>query len=562
MRLARLLAVASAIFGSFTAAAATASNVPFDVILEGGRVVDGTGDPARIADVGVRDGRIAAVGLLQASAARRRIDARGLVVAPGFIDVHSHADEDLVDARYRAAPAMISQGVTTAVFGVDGEADLAAFRSLKERLAEDGTGVNFAIYIGHNGLRSRAIGMARRAPTPAEMAAMKQDVRLAMQQGAIGLSTGLMYLPGLYATTDEVAELAAVVQPFGGRYDSHDRDPAFNLLPSVEEVLEIARRAGIPAHVAHLKAVGLRNFGAGNDLVRLVEAARARSEIVTADVYPYDGATTRRVAEVLVPPAGSRLETLLIQVDDPRTDETVRARLLDEVVTEWRSVLRDNPLREQVRARTESPPEGVFSWVRTVGYDSFRFVRSTDPALVGRMVADVARERELSEFDLLSRLLLEQGGSVKLTMGAMQEDEVRLLLRQPWVMVSSDGREGGLESGRGHPRYRGSFARVLAEYVRGTGVLTLEDAIRKMTGLSAAALGLPDRGVLREGAAADIAVFDPAQVQDHSTWEDPAPYATGMRYVLVNGRLAIDAGRRTGELAGRFLPLAGGWKPR
>lgn len=558
MRPTFLLAVASALLGLVDAAGARPSTAPFDVLLEGGRVIDGTGAPARLADVGIRDGQIAAVGDLRGSAAARRIHAGGLVVAPGFIDVHSHADEDLGDARYRAAPAMISQGVTTAVFGVDGEVDLPALRSLKQRLARDGTGVNFALYVGHNGLRTRAVGTARRAPTPAEMSAMRHDVRLAMREGALGLSTGLMYLPGLYASTDEVAELASVVAPFGGRYDSHDRDPAFNLLPSVEEVLEIARRAGIPAHIAHLKAVGLRNFGASADLVRLVEAARARGEVVTADVYPYDGATTRRVAEVLVPPVGSRLEQLLAKVDDPRTEASVRARLLDEIVAQWRVVLNEAPLREQTRVRTESPPEGIFSWVKAVGYDSFRFVRSTDPALVGRMVADVARERDLSEFDLLSRLLIEQGGTIKLTMGAMQEAEVRLLLRQPWVMVSSDGREGGLEGGRGHPRYRGSFARVLSEYVRRTGVLTLEEAIHKMSGLSAISLGLRDRGVLREGSAADVVVFDPTQIQDHSTWEDPAPYATGVQYVLVNGVLALDAGRRTGALAGRFLPLAGG----
>jgi N-acyl-D-aspartate/D-glutamate deacylase len=556
MRFAPLLVAAA--FCTFASAAGAGPAPLFDVIIEGGRVVDGTGTPARTADVGIRDGRIAAIRNLREAVARRRIDAHGLVVAPGFIDVHSHADEDLGDSTYRAAPAMISQGVTTAVFGVDGEGDLSAFRSLKERLGRDGVGVNFAMYIGHNGLRTRAVGTARRAPAPAEMSAMKEDVRLAMQEGALGLSTGLMYLPGLYASTDEVVELASVVAPFGGRYDSHDRDPAFNLLPSVEEVLTIARRAGVPAHVAHLKAVGLRNFGASEDLVRLVEVARARGEAVTADLYPYDGATTRRVAEVLVPPAGSRLEGLLSQVDDPRTEESVRARLLDEIVAEWRAALAQPAQREQVRGRTESPPDGVFSWVKTVGYDSFRFVRSADPAFVGRMVADVARERGVSEFDLLSRLLVEQGGTIKLTMGAIQEAEVRVLLRQPWVMVSSDGREGGLEGGRGHPRYRGSFARVMAEYVRRTGVLTLEEAIRKMSGLSAQSLRLHDRGVLREGAAADVVIFDPSQVQDHSTWEDPAPYATGMSYVLVNGVLAIDAGRRTGALAGRFLPLAGG----
>jgi len=451
---------------------------------------------------------------------------------------------------------MIRQGVTTAVFGVDGSLDLEMFRALKVRLATSGVGVNFAAYIGHNGLREKELGMAKRAPTDAELGRMKGAVRAAMQEGALGLSTGLMYLPGRYATTDEVVDLAKVTAPYGGLYDSHDRDPAFHLLDSVAECLTIARRAGIEAHVAHIKAVGLHNAGRSADLIRMIDAARARGEGVTADAYPYDGATTRLVAEILIPPTHSEMANELHTLEDPGLSEERHAKTLLALAAAWRKSLLSPAVRSEVKSLTEQPPEGVFSWVTAVGYDSFRVIRSADPALNGRMIVDIASERRESPFSVLADLLVEQGPRIKLTVGAMREDDVRVLLRTPWTMISSDGREGGLAGGQGHPRYRGSFARVLAYYVRDQHVLSLEEAIHKMSGLTAAYLKLTDRGLLRVGASADIAVFDPKTIQDRSTWEDPAPYAVGMRYVFVNGVLALDAGEPTGALAGRFLTFS------
>jgi N-acyl-D-amino-acid deacylase len=525
-----------------------------DVVLSGGRVIDGTGAPAVIEDIGIRDGRIAAIGDLSKLTAVRRIDVRGLAVTPGFIDVHNHSDEDVVHAEYRATPAMIRQGVTTAVWGVDGSLDLNAFRTLKRQLSQTGVGVNYTLYIGHTGLRVSEMGMAHRAPTQIELSHMQSAVRSAMDEGALGLSTGLMYLPALYATTDEVVALAGAAAPYGGLYDSHDRDPGFHLLDSVAECLTIARRSGLDAHVAHLKAVGVHNAGRSADLIRMIEDARSRGEAVTADVYPYDGATTRLVAEVLVPPVDSAVARDLKIADDAITTEAGRAAALTAVAREWREWLIAPDKRAKIRALTEQPPDGIFSWASTVGYDSFRIIRSADAALNGRMIVDIARERALTPFDTLADLLLQQGATIKLTVGAMREDDVQALLRQPWAMISSDGREGGLAGGRGHPRYRGSFARVLALYVRDQHVLTLDQAVRKMSGLPAQYLKFEDRGVLRVGNAADIAVFDPRAVQDRSTWDDPAAYATGMRYVFVNGKAALEAGETTEQLAGRFLP--------
>jgi N-acyl-D-aspartate/D-glutamate deacylase len=530
----------------------------FDTLLLGGTVIDGTGAPARRADVAIKDGRIAAVGDLKRRRARVRLDVRGLVVAPGFIDVHNHADEDATDPKYRPAPAMIHQGVTTAVFGVDGEYDLDTFRKLKAELAGAGFGVNVAAYIGHNGLRLAHVGTGDRPPTAAELAAMQADVASAMREGALGLSTGLMYLPGLYATTEEVIALGRPAAPFGGLYDSHDRDPAFNLLDSVRECLDIARGAGLEAHVAHLKAVGLHNAGRTTDLIRMIEERRAHGETVTADVYPYDGASARLLVEVPIPPPGSTLARALDRLGDPATPEAERPAVLAEIVAGWRTILADPAARAEVERLTAQPPPGTFSWVKSVGYDSFRIVSSRDPARRDRMLVDLAAARGVAPFAMLADLILEEGATIKLTLGSIRENEVQQLLRQPWVMISSDGKEGGIDGGRGHPRYRGSFARVLGHYVRDVQLFPLETAVYKMSGLPASYLKLADRGVLRAGAAADVAVFDAAAIRDVATWDDPRPYAVGVRYVFVNGVTALNAGAPTGALAGRFLPFRGG----
>lgn len=534
---------------------ATPETGTLDTLLIGGSILDGTGAPAQRADVGLRDGRIAAIGDLHAANAKRRLDVTGLVITPGFIDVHSHAEEDMLSSEFRAAPAMIRQGVTTAVFGIDGGYSLGEFRELRRRLQDDGSGVNYLFFVGHNGIRKDVMGMVNRAPSDGEMQRMREQVRLAMQEGAVGMSSGLMYLPGQFASTEEVIDLTRQVAPFGGLYDSHDRDPVFNLLTSVEECLETGRRAGVETHVAHLKAVGLRNAGRTPQLIKLIEAARARGEVVTADVYPYDGATARLVTEVLVPPQDSVLAKLQAMVGDVNTDDSARANALRKLVEEWRAVLRDPAQRTAIKRLTEDPEPGQYSWVRAVGYDAFRIVSSQRPELVDRMIADLARERSISAFDVLAQLIETEGNSVRLTLGSIREEEVRQLLQQPWVMISSDGREGGVAAGRGHPRYRGSFARVLAYYVREQRVLSLADAVHRMTGLPASYLKLQDRGVLRAGTSADLAIFDPAKVQDHATWHDPAAYATGMVHVFVNGERVLDHGRPNGNLAGRYLPF-------
>lgn len=550
-----LKAVLLVLLAAFSGTAVAAETVAFDTLLIGGSILDGTGSPTRRADLGLRDGRVAAIGDLRAASARRRLNIAGLTIAPGLIDVHSHADEDMVLSEFRAAPAMIRQGVTTAVFGIDGGYSLGEFRELRRRLQRDGSGVNYLFFIGHNGIRKDVMGMANRAPTDGELKHMRDQVRLAMQEGTVGLSSGLMYLPGRFASTQEVVDLTRVVASFGGIYDSHDRDPVFNLLASVQECLEIGRHAGVPTHVAHLKAVGLNNAGRTPRLIEMIEAARARGEAVTADVYPYDGATARLVVEVLVPPQDSSLAKHQATIADANTDDAVRTQTLRALLDEWRAVLRDPSQRATIKRLTEEPEPGQYSWVRAVGYDAFRIVGSQRRELVGRMISDIARERSIPPFEVLVQLIEAEGNATRLTLGSIREEEVRQLLKQPWVMISSDGREGGVAAGRGHPRYRGSFARVLAYYVRDQQVLSLADAVHRMTGLPAAYLNLQDRGVLREGAWADLTVFDPASIQDHATWDDPTGYATGVEHVFVNGEQVLDRGRTNGVLSGRYLPF-------
>ncbi len=550
-------ALACLLVASPAGPAATGTAPRYDVLLRGGLIVDGTGAPPFRADIAVAGDRIVLVGQAPPDAvARLERDATGLIVTPGFIDLHSHADEDVEFPDYRATPAMVRQGVTLAVFGVDGESEPLAAREFRRRLGKDGIGVNHMTYAGHNGIRHAVMGDAPRPATQQELDQMRERVRVGMSDGAIGLSTGLMYLPGRHATTDEVVALARVAADYGGRYDTHDRDPANDMLGSLAEGLAIGRSAGLEAHIAHLKAVGRRNFGQVPGILDLFAVAQ-KSGPVSADIYPYDGAAARIAMEILVPPAGSAAAATAALLENPRLDEHERRELLRSLESQWREVLASPGLRAAAQKATEHPAADVYSWVTAVGYESFRVVSSARPGLVGQMLVDIAAERGVTPFEALAELVQVEGARAKLTLGAVDEAEMRQLLRQPWMMVASDGRERGVEGGRGHPRFRGSFARVLARYVRDERVLTLPEAVHKMSGQSAAYLNLVDRGVIRPGAMADLAVFDLAAVHDRSTWDQPELYAEGFQHVLVNGTPALLDGTPTGALAGRFVPYSG-----
>ena len=504
----------------------------FDVIIENGTVIDGTGSIGVEADIGIRGTHIAAIGYLASDDAIRRVDASGLVVSPGFIDVHNHGERGLDKEDLKTNEGFVTQGVTTCVHGNDGFLSPTAMVELLETFERQGVGTNYAFFVGHNGIRREVMANENREPSEDELERMKELVREGMEAGAFGLSTGLMYLPGRYATTEEVIELAKVAAEYGGAYDSHVRDPAKNLVESVQECLDIGEVSGARPHPAHHKAPGQPNWGKSAELAEIIQAAIDRGVDVTVDQYPYDGAATAKLVDVLVAP--------------PELGVDSRVEMLE--------ALSDPDKLERIREATEHGLPGVYSWVETVGYDSFRIVVSeSSPEYIGKLVSEAADEAGVDPFSLVVSLVLEEGPTAKITLGACSEDDVRDILTRPWTMVASDGAVTGFEDQGGHPRSRGTFPRVLGRYVREWNVLTLEEAVEKMTSKPAAFLGLRDRGTLAEGNVADITVFDPATIIDNSTWKEPSLLSTGVVHVLVNGQFALEDGAMTGETHGVFV---------
>jgi N-acyl-D-amino-acid deacylase len=523
----------------------------YDLLIRGGTVIDGTGTPGVRADVGVRDGKIAFIGDAKSAQARDVVDAKGLIVAPGFIDAHNHVPDFFFEMYARPGAtaktpqpiineAYLLQGVTTIVGGPDGGAAPKEIRKLLDVFKTGGIGTNYAFYVGHNGVRGEVMGKAQRKPTAAELDQMKKLVREGMQMGAVGLSTGLMYEPGMFSDTEEVIALAEEVKPFGGIYDSHVRDPVFKLIESDEEALRIGREAGIPVKIGHEKAVGLINKGRIDAVIAMVEKARAAGENVVADQYPYDGAATATLDQVIIVPEMPDLSI----ADAPGA-----------AMPKVQAALRDTAQREKIKAATELGINNGFSWVKAVGYGSMRIVDSKDfPDLVGRNVQLLAEERGKAPFDLLVELVLASRTPTMITLGAVEEQDVRKLLVQPWNMIASDGGYVGKEGTMfEHPRSTGTFTRVLGHYARDEKQLSLPEAVRKMSAFPADFLGLYDRGYLQTGKAADIVVFDAAKVRDNSTWSKPNELSTGIRHVVVSGELAIKDGAPTGATPGRFI---------
>jgi N-acyl-D-amino-acid deacylase len=482
----------------------------FDILIRGARLMDGSGNPWIRADVAVKGDRVAAIGKLDGRRAVHTIDAADQVLAPGFIDVHSHAAESLTREPLRGAPPMIAQGVTTIVVNPDGggPTDLAAQRS---KLEQGGIGVNVAFLIGHGAVRRAVLGREPRDPTPIELRRMEQLVRDAMNAGAFGLSSGLFYVPGRYAKTEEVLALAKVVAEFGGVYTSHIRDEAdydVGVAAAVAEVIRISEEGHLRGIVTHMKALGPSNWGKAPALLHQIDAARARGAEVFADQYPYDASATTLQAALLP--------------DGDRTDPTSRAAIATE------------------------------NLARRGGPDRIRIAFSqNDRSLEGRTLSEVAAA--LGTTPVAAALELIAHGNPSIVSFNMSEDDIEAIMREPYTMASSDGGLVELGTGSPHPRNNGSFARRLARYVRERKVVSLEFAIRSMTSLPASVFRLPDRGTIREGSAADLVLFDPATIQDLATYEHPHQLATGVSYVLVNGVIAMDGGQLTGARAGRVL---------
>lgn len=509
--------------------AARAQEGEYDIVIRNGRVLDGTGNPWYRADVAIVGDRIVAVGDLGRRRARRSIDATGLYVAPGFVDVHSHAGEGLATPELSPGRPLLAQGVTTVFVNPDGggPTDLAQQR---RDLMADGLGVNVALLVPHGSVRRAVLGMEDRAPAPDELARMREIVRAGMEAGAFGLSSGLFYAPGSYATTDEVVELARIAASYGGAYTSHVRDEAdytIGVVAAVDEVIRVSREAGLPGVVTHIKVLGPRVWGFSQALVQRIERAREEGVEVWADQYPYTASATS---------------------------------LSGALVPRWAEVGGRNALLGRLESSSERGrlrADMVQNLDRRGGASRLQFRRyRPDPAIEGRTLQEVAESRGIEPVDLAIELLrLDDAGVVSFNMNSA---DVETLMRQPWTITSSDGDLVPLNEGVPHPRSYGTFPRKIRRYVVERGVVDLAWAVRSMTSLPAAVFRLADRGGIGPGHAADVVVFDLDRLEDTATYEKPHQLAAGMVYVLVNGRAAIDGGAFTEAKAGKVLRRAEG----
>jgi N-acyl-D-amino-acid deacylase len=511
------------------AAAAGVSIQPagYDLVLKNGRIVDGTGSPWYAADVAIRGDAIARVAPSIPDAAARVIDVHGSVIAPGFIDIHTHARRGLSDVP--TAPNYVRQGVTTLMEGPDGSSPLplSTFLATLDRIAKS---VNIGSFVGQGSVRSAVIGDVDRKATAAEIQKMSGLVEQAMRDGAFGMSTGLFYVPGTFTPTDEVVEVAKAAARYGGMHESHQRDDARNVIESVKETIAIGERGGLPTHISHAKVIGTANWGKSAEMLRLVDDARARGVDVTLDQYPYTASST-----------------------------SVAAALLPAWVLEGGSAAMQARLKDP--AQRVKAKEGAIALIRDErgGGDPKNVQLAScafDPSLAGKTLADVTRARgmepTIDNAADATLWIVEQGGCQGI-FHAMSEADLVRILRHPATMIASDGEIPIFGRANPHPRSYGTFARVLGVYVREQHVITLEDAVRKMTAFPAARLGLTDRGVLKTGMKADIAVFDPLTVRDTATYDKPHQYADGFPIVIVNGQVVFENGAMTAARPGRVL---------
>lgn len=505
----------------------------YDVLITNAQIIDGSGGPRFRGDVGLKDGRIVKVGTITGGRARRVIDAGGRIVAPGFIDVHTHVEEI---QNSPAAENFIRMGVSTVVTGNCGNSVIAPslfFGDVRRQTASGDSrhrplAVNVATLIGHNSIRSLAVGSDDREPTPEEFQVMEELVEEGMKQGALGLSTGLIYLPGTFASTDELVRLARVAARHGGIYATHIRDEGPGVLGAVEEALKVGEAAGIPVEISHFKITSRKLWGESSRALRMVQEARERGLSVTVDQYAYTASSTS--LDVLLPEwareggraAGAR------RLEDP----AARARVV----------------------------AGMKEALALSGFDDYSYAvvasYGPSPSFNGRNIVEITEQvRGAGGLDEQIEQLLDmyKEGGASMIYHKMSEEDVRAILRAPFTLIASDSGVRAAGDDSPHPRGYGNNARVLGHYARDLGLITLEDAVRKMTSLPAGVFGFRDRGLVREGMAADLVIFDEKTVADRATFERPHQYPVGILYVIVNGKLVLDGDALTAEHPGRML---------
>jgi dihydroorotase/N-acyl-D-amino-acid deacylase len=499
----------------------------YDLLLRGGRIVDGTGSPWYRGDIAIAGDTIVRIAPSISEAAARVIELKGLAVAPGFIDIHTHARRGIFEVP--TAENYVRQGVTTLVEGPDGGSPIP-LKPFLEKVAATRISPNFLSFVGQGSIRSEVIGSVNRRATPEEVERMRTLVRQGMEDGAFGLSSGLFYVPGSFTPTEEIIELAKVAGQMGGIYISHMRNEAKGIVESVRETIEIGERGDLPTQITHHKVIGKKYWGSSSETLRLVDEARARGVDATIDTYPYTASSTS-IAGALMPQwaqEGGR-EATLKRLKDPSLREKIETATIGLILDERGG---GDP-KNVVVARCE--------W---------------DPALAGMDLAAITARRGLpvtvANAASTALWIVEQGGAQAI-FHAIGEDDLQRILVHPATMIGSDGEIPTFGRSHPHPRSYGTFVRVLGMYAREKKLLTLESAVQKMSAFPAQRLGLTDRGVLRQGLRADIAVFDPATVRDTATFEKPHSYAEGVHLVLVNGQVVFEAGKMTDARPGRVL---------
>jgi N-acyl-D-amino-acid deacylase len=528
----------------------------YDAILAGGRIVDGTGNAWFYGDLAIKDGRIARIapaGLLRNATTRERIDVTGLVVAPGFIDIQSQSRAAFLSKDGRVI-SKVTQGVTTEIMGEGvtnapsndktsaGERDTGrpaaapfegphAFDAWLRAMKEHGASANFGSFVGAATIRQYVKGMAQGAPTAAEVESMQTLVRQAMEDGAFGIASALIYPPGNYATTAELGAMAKAMSPYGGVYITHMRSEADQFLEAIDEALEIGRMGGVPVEIYHLKAGGQRNWSKVPQAIAKINAARAAGIDISADMYPYTAGGTGLTA--VLPPWTAADGKLF----DNLADAAVRARIRAEIQsdkTDWENM------------GQLAGPDGIL----IVGID-----KDENKQYLGKRLSEIASMMHKDWMDAAMDLILSERRRVETIYFMMSEDNVKLQLKQPWIKIGTDA--AGLDPEQtkdlAHPRSYGTFPRILGKYVREESVMPIEEAVRKMTSAVARRLSIQDRGLLQEGLRADIAVFDPRSIIDHATYEQPHQLSTGVVHVFVNGVAVVRDGKHTGALPGQII---------